>query len=113
MADEPFTADDVDMAAKAIAVRTRYSQHGQLCPVWRHRPKGVRPGDDRTPTEVELASCNCWIMSNARRDATLALEALTAAGWEARCDCSAVVHDLPILRSRLRGEPGCEADHGG
>lgn len=41
--------------------------------------------------------------------AAAVLDALTAVGWEPRCDCDGVAHDLPILRSHIRGEPGCKA----
>lgn len=51
-----------------------------------------------------------------RKLAEAVLDALTAAGWEARCECDGVDHNLPILRAHLRGEPGCEREanrHGG
>lgn len=43
------------------------------------------------------------------RQADAVLDALTADGWEPRCDCDGVAHDLPILRAHVRGEPGCKA----
>ena len=81
MSDRPYTDTDVELVAKASASRRRYSQHGQLCPVWVNRPKGVQTGDSRFPAGAELGRCDCWIMPGARRKARAVLDALTAAGW--------------------------------
>jgi hypothetical protein len=55
-----------EAAEWAVAAMARISQHGQRCPVWTRRG-----------TAVDL--CDCWILSNAKHTAGIALRA--AAEW--------------------------------
>lgn len=66
---------------------------------WPVKPSNQVPYEELSEESKELD----------RASVRAVLDALTADGWEARCDCDGVVHDLPILRSHVRGEPGCEA----
>jgi len=63
--------DRLNRAALAVAGAWRASQHGQLCPVWTRRAKGV-----------ELGACDCWILPNAHTYARLALSAADAPAAE-------------------------------
>lgn len=86
MPEQPWSDSDRDLVAQALAI---------------HKESEV--------TWEEFATANPLAAGFMRAGAEAVLDALTAAGWEARCECDGVVHDLPILRAHLRGEPGCEA----
>lgn len=66
-----------------------------------YRP--TEPNDPLPDPDTSSTTRRLWATAERIRDA------LTAAGWVPRCDCDGVAHDLPILRSHIRGEPDCKA----
>jgi hypothetical protein len=109
---QPYTDAELEPAARVVASRSNYGKHGQRCPVWTNRPRGVVFVDGSTPGEAELASCNCWIMPNAR-SATRAVLAAVLAEHDARvrADERARVRQM-VEAERLVDDTGNAADIG-
>ena len=54
----------IERGARGIALPVMSNRHGQLCPIWARRAYGP-----------PIESCDCWVLTNARRDAKIAVEA--------------------------------------
>lgn len=62
----------IEAAALALAETRPKERHGQLCPVWTQRLRKVRHA-------ATISDCDCWILSDARRDASVVAAALSPA----------------------------------
>jgi hypothetical protein len=91
MADEVYT-QAVLGAALALADRVRPSKHSQLCPVWARRQP--------------IATCDCWILKQARRDTAIVAPFLTSDG---RRHVIEALRDDDLWQQHWRGEDIAES----